>query len=225
MLVAEHDGTEHYVLGKLLCLRLDHQHRVRRAGDDEVEAGILHLLERRVQLVLAADIADACRADRSHEGNAGEGQSRRGRHHGDDVGIVLEVVRQNRHDDLRVILVALDEKRADRAVDQAADERLLLRRTALALEIAAGDAAGRVGAFLVVHGEREEVEAGLRLLGRDDGGEDGGLAIGCDDGAVGLAGHLAGFEHELAPCPDQFFALDVEHIIHLSWRTGGGAMP
>ena len=131
----------------------------------------------------------------------------------DDVGIVLEVVREHGHDDLGVVLVARDEERADRAVDEARGQRLLLGRAALALEVAARDAAGRVGALLVVHGEGKEVEAGLRLLVGDDGGEHGGLAIGRDHGAVGLAGHLAGFEHELAPAPDQLFALDVEHVI------------
>ena len=130
----------------------------------------------------------------------------------DDVGIVLEIVREHGHDDLGVVLVALDEEGADRAVDEAGDQGLLLGRTAFALEIAARDAAGGVGALLVVHREREEVEAGLRLLGRDDGGENGGLAVGGDDGAVGLAGHLARFEHELAPGPDQFFALNIEHV-------------
>ena len=84
----------------------------------------------------------------------------------DDVGIVLEVVRQHGDDDLGLVAPALDEERADRAVDQAGDQGLLLGRTAFALEVAARDAAGGVGALLVVHGEREEVDAGLRLLGR-----------------------------------------------------------
>ena len=143
----------------------------------------------------------------------------------DDVGIVLEIVREHGHDDLGVVLVARDEERADRAVDEAGDQGLLLGRPALALEVAAGNAAGRVGALLVVHGEREEVEAGLRLLRRDDGGEHGGLAVGGDDGAVGLAGHLAGFEHELAPGPDHLFALGVEHVLPSFMAIGGGPMP
>ncbi len=216
MLVAEHDGAEHDVLGQLLGLRLDHQHRVGRAGDDEVEGRLLHFLKRRVELVLTADIADPGGADRAHEGHAGKGQGSGGRHDADDVGIVLEVVRQHRHDDLRVVLVAFREQGADGAVDEAGGERLLLGRPALALEIAAGDAAGRVGALLVIDREREEVEAGLRLLLGNDGGENGGLAVGGDDGAVGLAGHLARFEHELAPGPDQLFTLDIEHFGGLS---------
>ena len=37
LLVAEHDGAEHLVLGELLGLGLDHQHGVLGAGDDQVE--------------------------------------------------------------------------------------------------------------------------------------------------------------------------------------------
>ncbi|MDH6666369.1 UNVERIFIED_ORG: hypothetical protein M2442_002368 [Methylorubrum zatmanii] len=84
--------------------------------------------------------------------------------------------------------------------------------TAFALEVAAGDAAGGVGALLVVHGERQEVDAGLGLLARDHGGEHGGLAVGGDHGAVRLAGGLAGLEDELAVAPDQLFTLYVEHM-------------
>ena len=40
-----------------------------------------------------------------------------------------------------------------------------------ALEIAAGNAAGGVVLLGVVDGQREEVDAGLRLLGGDHGGE------------------------------------------------------
>src|SRR5215208_7878452 len=148
-------------------------------------------------------MAGARRADRAHEGHARQSERGRGRDQRDDVGIVLEIVREDRYDDLRLVAVTLDEQGADRAVDQAGDERLLLGRTALALEIAAGNAAGRVGALLVVYREREEVDAGLRLLGGDHGGENGGFTVGGDDGAVGLAGHLARLEHELAPGPDQ----------------------
>ena len=103
----------------------------------------------------------------------------------DDVGVVLQVVGEHGHDDLGVVLVALGEERADRAVDQAGDQGLLLRRTAFALEVAAGDTAGGVGPLLVVDREREEVAPGLGLLLGDDGGEDGGLAVGGDVATYG----------------------------------------
>ena len=56
MLVAEHHGAEHHVLGQFLGLGLDHQHRVGGAGDDEVEGRVLHLVQRRIELVLAVDV-------------------------------------------------------------------------------------------------------------------------------------------------------------------------
>ena len=64
----------------------------------------------------------------------------------------------------------------------------------LALEVAAGNAAGRVVFLGVVDGQRQEVDAGLRLLGGDRRGDDGGLAVGGDDCAVGLTRDLAGFQ-------------------------------
>ncbi len=118
---------------------------------------------------------------------------------------------QHGADDLRLVAVALDEERADRPVDQAGDQRLLLGRATFPLEIATGNAAGGEGLFLVVHGQREEIDPRLRRFGGDDGREHDGLAIGGEHGGVGLAGDLAGLEHELAPAPHQFFGLDIEH--------------
>ena len=191
--VAEHHGAEHHVLGELLRLQLHHQHGVGGAGDDEVELRLLHLLERRIEHVAAVDVADASGADRAHEGHAGQRQRRGGGDHADDVGIVLKIMREHGDDDLRLVLVALGEERPDRPVDQPRGQRLLLGRAAFALEEAAGNAAGGVVALLVIHGEREEILAGLRLLHGDDGGEHGGLAVGGEHRAVGLTGHACPF--------------------------------
>jgi hypothetical protein len=49
---------------------------------------------------------------------------------------------QHGDDDLRLVLVAIGEQRADRPVDQARGQRLELGRAAFALEEAAGDLAG-----------------------------------------------------------------------------------
>ena len=97
------------------------------------------------------------------------------------------------HDHLGVTAPAIGEQRTDGAVDQARDQCLALGWTAFALEIAARDAARGVELLDVVAGERQEVDAFLRLLGGNDGCEQLALAIGGDDGAVGLAGNLAGF--------------------------------
>ena len=118
-------------------------------------------------------------------------------------------------DDLRVVLVAVGEERTDRAVDEARNQRFLLARTSLALEVAARDLAGGIGLFLVVDGQREEVEAGLRLLHRDDGGENDGLAVGGENRAVSLARDLAGFQDERPAGPFDFHPVVLEHVLSL----------
>ena len=218
LLVAELDRAEHLGLRELVGLELDHHHRVLGAGDDQVEpllgvvAQLLHVVDRRVQHVGAVDEADARRADRAHEGHAGERQRGGGGDHADDVGVVLHVVGEDGGDDLDLVAEALDEERADRPVDQAGGQHLLLGGARLALEEAAGDLAGGVGLLLVVDGQREEVLARLRLLLEDDGGEHAGLAVGGDDGGVGLAGDLPRFEGERVMPPLDGFTYDVEHV-------------
>ncbi len=54
------------------------------------------------------------------------------------------IVAQNLRDDLRFVAVAFGEERADRAVDQARDQRLAFGGRAFALEIAARDFSGGV---------------------------------------------------------------------------------
>src|ERR1051326_1558059 len=70
VLMAVHHPAQHHVLGKLERLGLHHHHALLRARDDQVELGLLELAHRRVDHVLAADIADARGADRSVERDA-----------------------------------------------------------------------------------------------------------------------------------------------------------
>ena len=226
LLVAELHRAEHLGLGELVGLGLDHHHRVLGAGDDQVEPllgvapQLLHVVDCRVEHVAAVDEPDARRADRAEERRARQGSAARGGDHADDVGIVLHVVAEHGDDDLGLVLEALDEQRPDRPVDQAGGQHLLLGRPRLALEEAARNLAGGVGLFLVVNGQREEVEAGLRLLLVDDGGQHAGLAVGGDDGGVGLPGDLPRFEGERVMAPLDRFLDDVEHCLFL--RIGGG---
>src|SRR5690606_17561393 len=71
---------------------------------------------------------------------------------------------QDRDDDLDLVAQAVDERRAQRAVDETADQDGLRRWTTLTAEEAAGDLAGGIGTLLDVHREREEVEVVLGLL-------------------------------------------------------------
>ena len=192
--VAEHHGTEHDLFGQLFGFRFHHHHRVVGACNHQVELAFRHLVERWIEHILVVDEADARAADRTHEGGAGKRERRGGRDHRDDVGIVLHVVRKHGDRDLGIATPAFGEQRTDRAVDQARGQRVLFGRTALALEVAARNAAGCVIFFGVVDGERKEIDSLLRLLGRYHGGEHGGLAVGGEHGSIGLTRHPAGLE-------------------------------
>jgi hypothetical protein len=94
-----------------------------------------------------------------------------------------------------LVAQALDEGRAQRAVDEAAGEDRVRGRAALAAEERAGDPAVRVHALLDVDGEGEEVEV---LLGPLAGGRRGQqhrlvVQVGAD-AACGLLGQTTGFE-------------------------------
>ena len=208
----EHQGVQHDLFRELLGLGFDHHQGVERAGDDEVELAVGHLVEGRVEDVFTVDVADARGTDRAHEGHARQGQGGGGGDQADDVRVVLHVVLQHGDDDLGLVLEALDEQGADRTVDQAGDEGLLLGRTAFTLEIATRDLAGGEGLFLVVHGQREEIQARLGRAAVDDGGEDDGLAVGGQNGAVSLTGDTARFEGQRASGPVNRLAFDIEHV-------------
>ena len=209
--MSRHDGGQHGLFRKLFGFGFDHQDGVGGAGDDQVEVGGLGFVNGGVHLDLAIDIGDASAAHRAHEGYAGQGERGGDGDQGQDVRIVLHVMAEHGDDHLRVEVITVREQRADRAVDQAGEQCLALGGTALALEIAAGNAAGGEGLFLIVDGERKEILAGLGGLGRNHGGEHGGLAIAGEHGAVSLAGDAARFQRQLAAEPVDLFAVNFKH--------------
>ena len=125
--------------------------------------------------------------------------------HRHDIGIVFQVVGQDLRHHQGFVAIAVGEQRTDRAVDQARDQGLALGQAALALEIAARDLAGGVIAFLVIHGEREEVHALFGVGRADHGGQHDGFTIGGQHRTIGLAGNLAGLKGQLAAAPFEAF--------------------
>ena len=170
MPVPEHHRAKHDLLGQLFGFRLHHHHRILCAGDDEVELAFRHLVERRIQYVLVVDEADARAADGAHERGTGKRQCRRRGNHRNDVGIVFHIVRQHGDGHLRIAAPSFGEQRTDRAVDQTGGERVLFGRSAFALEVAARNAPRSIIFFGVVDGQRQEIDAFLRLFCRDNGG-------------------------------------------------------
>jgi hypothetical protein len=131
---------------------------LRGAGDDEFEVGGLEFGDGRVEQVLAVGIADLGGTDRALERDARERQRGRGTDHGRDIAAHFRVHRLiTVSDDLHLVEEAFREQRADRAIDQARDQRLALGLAAFTLEEATRDAATGVELLEVVNREREEV--------------------------------------------------------------------
>ena len=166
---AEIDGAQHDLFRQLLGFGFDHQHAFGGAGEHQIERRIVELLGGRVQHIGALDITDARGADRAHEGDAADGERGRGADQRHDIRIILQIVAEHGADDLRLVTIGRVEQRADRTVDQARGQHFLFGRAAFALEEAARDLAGGKGLFLVVDGEREEIDSRLRRLGADRG--------------------------------------------------------
>ena len=93
-----------------------------------------------------------------------------------------------------LVVEAFREERADRPVDQAAGESLLLGGAALALEEAARNAPGGREFFVLVDGQREEILPRLDALGGRHRAQDDGVAQTGQHGAVGLTRNASGLE-------------------------------
>ena len=221
MPMAEHHGAEHHFFGQFLGFELDHQHRVLGAGDNEIEIALGHLVDLRVEHVFIVDESDARRTDRPHERCPGQREGGRGRDHRQNVGIVLLVMRHTGHDDLGIAAPAVGEQRSDRPVDEARGQRLAFGRATFAFEVAARNAAGGEKLFLIIAGERQEIDPDLRFLCGNYGRENRRLAVAREDRAVCLPRYLAGFENELAPAPIELLTMNGEHRFRLlSWFCG-----
>ena len=163
---------------------------------------------------LVADERHADAGDRSVERQARDlGRGARGV---DREGVVELVGRdaEHRDDDLDLVAQTVDEGRAQRAVDETADQDRLGRGAALAAEERAGDLAGGVGALFDIDRQREEVEAVARVLARAGGAEDHGVLVEVrGNRALGLLREPAGLEPdgalaELAVVENGFGELD-----------------
>ncbi len=184
-------------------------------GDDHVEDGLLLVGVLREGDPLAVDQSDADSTDRAGERQAGElGGQRRDVDREGVVGVV-RVGGEDGHDDLDLVAQALDEGRAERAVDETAREDGLGAGASLATEERAGDAARGVHALFDVDRQREEVELVLGVLADRRGRQQHRLAVEVRDCRPGsLAGQAARLETDgagaEAPVVDDcFFELDL----------------
>ena len=207
--VGDVERVEDLGLGDAVGARLDHQDRLVGAGDDQVQLQLLEGLLRRVDDEVAVELADPDRADVGGDGDRRDRQRRGGAVHREDVVGVDVVDRQRRGDELGLVVPALGEQRADRAVDHARGQRRLLARSALATEERAGDLARGVHPLLDVDGQGKEVHVAQVAHGR--GAEDHRVAGLDDHRATRLLGEFARLEGNLAVADIHRDAAYVKH--------------
>ncbi len=169
------------------------------AGHDDLERGVVTLLERGVRDPLTVVVREAHRTDRAVERDTRDGQ--RGRRAVDrrDVVRVLEVDTEDGRDDLDLVAEVRRERRAQRPVGQAAREDGELAGATFTAEERTGDLARGVRALFDVDGEREEVDAVTRLR-RGDGRQKCRTADFDDDCAGRKGCELAGLERHFETC-------------------------
>src|SRR5690606_32477784 len=97
-----------------------------------------------------------------------------------------------------VVAETVGKQRADGPVDHAGRQDRALAGPAFPPEPYPGDAADGVHALLVIHQQREKVDALARLLGHDGGDQDHRVAVTDEDGPVGLLGQLARLDDQRA---------------------------
>ena len=214
-IMREHDGAEHDFFRKLVGFGFNHHHCIVGSGDDEVEIAFGNLLVSRVKDILSIEVTDARCADRAHEGNTRNGECCRCSDHREDIGLVFAIIAQNLSDSIDFIVETFGEKRTDRTVDKARNQRFLFGGATFTLEKATGDAACSRIFFLIVNGEREEILPFLHRLCRGNRAKYDCFAKGRHHSAVGLTGNLARFECQGFSAPLDRYILHIKHRFSL----------
>ena len=195
-LVAGHDALIHLLVGDDVGPGLDHGDARVRGGHRHGHAAHGALGGGGVDHIGAVHQADGDAGDRAVPRDVGDRERHTHAHHAGDLGRAVVVHAHHGAHHRNVVAHVLREQRADRAVDHAAGEDRLVRRAALTLEEGAGDFAHGVELLLEIDGEGEEVDALARFGGSRNRHVHDRLAVADEAGAVGQAGHLAGFNHE-----------------------------
>ncbi len=215
------EGIENLGLGDALGAALDHEDRVLGAGDDQVHLKLCMGLLVGVDDEVTLELADPDGADERLDRNRGDRESRGGGVHREDVIRVDTVDRERLGDQLGLVVPALREEGADRAVDHARRQRRLLAGPRLAAEERARDLARGVVLLLDVDGQREEVD--IAEVAHRRCAEDHGVTAADDHGAAGLTGELAGLEGDLLATDLGRDAAHVKHthVFGFSFRRPG----
>ena len=227
LLVREFHRTQHFFFRQLIGFGFNHHHGFFGAGDNQiktlirVQAQVLHVVDGRVQNVIAILETNAAGTDRATERRAGNGQRRGGSDHGDHIGVIDQIVAENSTHHQNFVFEAGNEQRTDRTVDQTGCQGFLLGGAGLTLEEATRYFTGGVVFLLVVDGQRKEVLTGFLLACKGDVRHDAGFAQCRNHRTVCLTGHFASFQCQRLFAPLHGFFRYIKHLRFL-FRPGSG---
>ena len=152
LLVSEHHRPQHHRFAQFLGLGFHHEHGVFRAGDDQIQLGILQLLVRRVEQILTVPVAHPGGADGAVERHAGQFQGRRGTYHGGDVRIDVRIAGHDGGNNLNFVKKTFGEQGPQRPVNEPGNQGFALAGAAFPFKEATGHPAGGVEFFLIING-------------------------------------------------------------------------
>ena len=219
LLMPEHDGPQHDLLGKLPGFRFHHQHRRAGPGHDQVQFRPLQVLKGGIQHIAALLVADPGRADRPVKRRAGERDCGRGADNRENIRVNGRIQGEHRGDDLDFVPEAFREQRAHGPVDQAAGQGFFFRWPPLALEEAARDLAGGIGLFLIIDREREKILSFPGLFSGHAGDQHDRIAHADHDRAGRLPGDPAGFQGDRVITKLKCFCDAHECVLKCLWVT------
>ena len=172
------------------CAHLNHVDGAVFAAGQYVELGACAFYIRGVDDGRAIFLTNAYRCHRSLPRDVGGSERQTCGVDRDLVGIFV-VECEHSDDDLHFVADMLGEERSDGAVDDAAGEYRVVRRPALAAQVAAAQyRARRVEALFVIDSEGEVVNVVACARGHHCCCEHSGIAVAQNDRAVGLLGEV-----------------------------------
>ena len=191
-------SAKNFLFSNLLRARLDHDNTLVAARHNHVKFRGAGFGVSGVGDVFPVDNADAHGADQVVERDIGNRQRGAGADNAEDARIVLRIRRQDHGDDLRLGEITLREQGPHGPVDHPAGESFLLGHSAFALDVSAGDLAGRIRVFAVIAGQREKALIGFRARGGGGGDQNNRIAPADHHGTARLLGEFTGLDRQFA---------------------------
>ena len=197
--VTERDRADHFRVGNFFRARFDHQNCVFRAREGKMNRALFFLRDGGIDHILTVDTADDNAARRTCPRNIRNGKRDGRTDHGDGLGrdIGIDGKRGGHHH--YVVKDSLGKQRADRTINQSADQNRFIGSPALSLFEAAGNFTHGEHFFFVIDGQGEEIHSFPRLIRHTNGDVHHRVAATDEACAVRLFRVLADFYGKFSP--------------------------